>query len=145
MAKKHIYVTDLEGTGSYYYGTIEWGEHGSISITLEGGYVHFAVGYYINVAVLDITFEELEVLQTRAISMSPAMNMSSTPVKTVTYVYGQDITLMDDRSLMLSIVLAQGEIKSLADTYVVSTKAQSMINDLEAAVSLMVEKLDKDC
>ncbi|MBL4940515.1 MAG: hypothetical protein JKY81_02485 [Colwellia sp.] len=78
-------------------------------------------------------------------SMSPAMEMSSTPVKTVTYVYGQDITLMDDRSLMSSIVRAQVEISSLAAMEVESTKVQSMINDLEAAVSLMVEKLDEDC
>ena len=67
MANKHIYVTDLEGTGTHYFGTIEWGADGSFTITVGGGHIHCAVGYYVSVSVLDITFEELEVLQRQAI------------------------------------------------------------------------------
>ncbi|MBL4940516.1 MAG: hypothetical protein JKY81_02490 [Colwellia sp.] len=67
MAKKHIYVTDLEGTGTHYFGTIEWAPDGSFTIEVEVGHIHCAVGYYTSVSVLDITFEELEVLQSRAI------------------------------------------------------------------------------
>ena len=67
MANKHIYVTDLEGTGTHYFGTIEWGADGSFTLTVEGGHIHCAVGYYVSVAVLEMTFEELELLQSQAI------------------------------------------------------------------------------
>ena len=76
---------------------------------------------------------------------APVLPTTDTPVKTITYVFGQDIQHMTDNMIMSSIKRAQVEIKALADMEVASIKIQSLINDLEAAVSLMVEKLDEDC
>ena len=62
----HIYVTDLEGEYSHYFGEIK-GYEGGFVVEAEGGAVHYSYGYFQSIAVLDKTMEEFELDQANAI------------------------------------------------------------------------------
>lgn len=68
---------------------------------------------------------------------------TNTPVQNITFVYGQDVALMDKNALIAAIGRAKADVKKYQDVGVDSTFIAGEVAALTAAIDTMVKLLDK--
>lgn len=71
------------------------------------------------------------------------LNLNNTPVKSITYVFGTDVSEAEPTQLLALITRAKKEIAGYKDVGVESSYITKQISDLELSLQVLVEELDR--